>query len=151
MPKAKKSRDDSPPPMWARKVRRLLAGRTISSIERAAGWPRNTLHTAMSCTENPSIPKAESLAKALNVRLTWLFNDGYPVDSAAPPFADENLSPGVMRGLAERLHAAIANYADEMDGDPDARRLGDEVQRRILARHLASPATSPRRAAEDER
>ncbi len=77
------SRETSPNrrPLWASKVRRLQAGRSLRDIEREAGWRTNRLSNAMSSSSDLGVRAAISLARVLNVPVEWLFDDSRPVDS----------------------------------------------------------------------
>jgi len=62
---------------WAEKVRRIVSERGYSyrAIEERADWSRNTLKKAMGNRATVGADKAIRLARALNTRAEWLFDD----------------------------------------------------------------------------
>jgi len=66
---------------WIEKMEKLLNGRSYAVIERAAGWPDNTLSNAVRGEQMPGADKAIRLARALGVPAEWLFDD----DQGCPP------------------------------------------------------------------
>ncbi len=60
-------------------------GLSYRHVEEAAGWPLNTLTTALGQRSNLSVKKALSLSRALEVPIDWLFDDTQGQDGSIPP------------------------------------------------------------------
>jgi hypothetical protein len=70
-------------PLWTRKCRLLLTGRTIVEVERAAGWPPGRLSWSLSTGARPRIERGLALAAALGVAPDYVFDDTVPIEDVA--------------------------------------------------------------------
>ncbi len=70
-------------PLWTRKCRLLLTGRTIVEVERAAGWPAGRLSWSLSTGSRPRIERGLALAAALGVAPEYLFDDAVLLENVA--------------------------------------------------------------------
>lgn len=101
---------------WTEKVKRLQNGRTLASIEEAAGWSRNQLGAAMSRKSMPGADIAIALARALEVPTDWLFDErlAWPPPAAGKVQLDFDL-PEVQKLLIKALGVALQKAGERMD------------------------------------
>lgn len=99
---------------WAEKTKRLLEGRSLRAIEKAAGWTTNSLAGTMNKQAVPSATKGVALARALGVSADWLFDDeqDWPPPESLEEFgltAEEliELTQTVFEGAAQLLAVAV--------------------------------------------
>lgn len=98
------------------KLRKLQKGRTLTSIEEAAGWSPSQLSAAMSRKSMPGADLAIGLARALDVDVEWLFDEklSWPPTPKAAATLDFNI-PEVQRLLIQALGIAMQRAGEALE------------------------------------
>lgn len=141
---------------WVQKMKELLDGRSLRSIEKAAGVPLNTLAGKKKLKTAPNVLYSIRIARALEVPAEWLFDDKQ--DCPPPRAADvrrRRNEKAMLNYARDQLHILLMLVDDACaHGLPDRRAANaksEAARKAAVADEAQAAAASGRRGRKGSR